>query len=115
MRWFLTNVCVWIAAITLAISVGGNLFQGMVIDPVWTASAPESVQTFTSQTSLVSGVKRFHQNLIYLFGLLCLVASPFLAWNKPTMRKWLLIAAVIYIGILVVTALYFYPMNAVLG
>jgi uncharacterized membrane protein len=115
MRRIAMNVCLWIAVVTVAISVGGNLFQSTVVDPVWSASPPESVEAFVSQTSLVSGVKRFHQSPIYLFGLLCLVASPVLAWNRPAMRKWLLIAAVIYIGIIVVTVLYFYPMNGELG
>jgi uncharacterized membrane protein len=115
MRRIVTNVCLWIAVITIAIGVAGNLFQSTVIDPVWSASPPESVQAFSSSTALVSGVKRFHQNPIYLIGLLCLVASPVLAWNRSSMRKWLLIGAVIYIGIIVVTALYFYPVNAVLG
>jgi len=115
MRALITNICIWIAAVALAISVGGNLFQRTVIDPVWSASPPESVQAFSSETSLVSGLKRFHQNAIYLFGLVCLVASPLLAWNKPAMRKWLLTAAIINVGIILVTALYFYPMNALLG
>ncbi len=115
MRVVATNVCLWIAVVTLAISVGGNLFQMTVVDPVWSSSPPESVQKFTSETSLVSGVKKFHQNPIYLFGLVCLVASPLLAWNRRAMRNWLLIAAAIYIGIVLVTLLYFYPMNHVLG
>ena len=115
MRVLATNVCLWIAVVTLAISVGGNLFQRTVIDPVWSGSPPESVQAFSSETSLLSGMKKFHQNPIYLFGLVCLVASPFLAWNRPAMRNWLLTAAVIYVGIVLVTVLYFYPMNGVLG
>ena len=115
MRVVATNVCLWIAVVTLATSVGGNLFQMTVVDPVWSGSPPESVQRFVSETSLLSGVKKFHQNPIYLFGLVCLVATPFLAWNRPAMRNWLLIAAVIYVGIVLVTLLYFYPMNHVLG
>lgn len=118
MRVLALNICLWIAAITLAISVGGNLFQRTVLDPVWSTSPPDSVQAFSSETSLVAirqGMKRFHQSPTFLFGLACLVASPLLAWNKRAMRNWLLIAAVIYIGIGLVTVLYFYPMNAVLG
>jgi uncharacterized membrane protein len=110
MRPLLTNICLWIAAITLAISVGGNLFQAMVIDPVWSASPPESVKTFAG-TPFLAALKTFHTNPLFLVGLICLLASPFLAWNSPGMRKWLLIAAGCYLLVIFATVLYFWPIN----
>jgi anthrone oxygenase-like protein len=115
MRTLFTNISVWVATVTLAISVGGNLFQMIVIDPAWSASPPESVRSFATGTWFVSGMKRFHTSPIVLPGLLCLLASPLLAWNLPRMRAWLLAAVAIQAGIMLVTLLYFYPMNRVLG
>jgi uncharacterized membrane protein len=115
MRVVAMHICLWIAVVTVAVSVGGNVFQMTVVDPLWNASPPESVQTFSSQTALLSGVKKFHQNPLYLFGLACLLASPFLAWNRPAMRNWLLLGVMMYACIIVVTLLYFYPMNRTLG
>jgi uncharacterized membrane protein len=114
MRFVATTICLWIAVIAVGIGIGGNVFQMMVIDPVWSASPPESVRTFSSGTSFVPRLKRFHTNPFFLIGLVCLIASPFLAWNVPAMRTWLLIAAVIYVAIALTTVLYVWRLNDVL-
>ena len=113
MRAGATTFCLWIAAIALAVSVGGNLFQAIVIDPVWSASPPESVRAFAVSPYLAR-LKMFHTNPLFLFGLVCLLASPFLAWNRPPIRIWLLIAAGCYFAVLLSTLFYFYPINDVL-
>lgn len=110
MRWIATTICLWIAAVTLAVSVGGNLFQAIVIDPVWSASPPESAKSFAS-TPYFGRLKTFHTNPIFAIGLACLLASPFLAWNSPGMRAWLLAAAGCYLLVTLVTLLYFWPIN----
>lgn len=75
MRYIATLICVWMAVITLAVSVGGNIFQMSVVDPVWSASPPESVRTFAA-SPLPERVKRFHLNPLYAIGLICLLAAP---------------------------------------
>src|SRR5438067_13900170 len=100
-----SRVCLWIAAVTLAVSVGGNLYQAIVLDPVWSASPPESLRTFAASPYL-AGVITFHTNPVFLAGLLCLLASPFLAWKVPTMRLWLLIAVGCYFTAILSTILF---------
>jgi anthrone oxygenase-like protein len=112
MRRSATNLCLWIAALTLAVSVGGNLFQAMVIDPVWSASPPESVGLLAPLIGHRLGW--FHGNPIYLGGLVFLFASPFLAWNSPRQRMWLLIAGSSFALVIATTLLYFHPINDVL-
>jgi Anthrone oxygenase len=113
MRTAATTFCVWVAAITLAVSVGGNLFQAVVVDPVWSGSPPESLRTF-AKTPYFERLKTFHTNPLFLVGLACLLAAPVLAWNQPSLRNWLLMAAVLYLVVILGTLLYFYPLNDVL-
>jgi hypothetical protein len=113
MRTLATTFCVWVAAITLAISVGGNLFQAVVVDRVWSGSPPDSVRDFV-QSPYLARVKSFHTNPVFLVGLFCLLASPVLSWNQPVMRIWLLSAAVLSLLVIIATLLYFWPLNDVL-
>jgi len=62
------KICLWLAILAMAISVGGNVFQMVVIDPVWSASPPESVHAFFSGTPFYEAIRRFHQNLSRLVG-----------------------------------------------
>jgi uncharacterized membrane protein len=114
MRFFATTICIWIAIITTAISLGGNIFQMTVIDPIWSGSPPESVRFLASGNPLFEAVKRFHTNLLYRLALVFLLATPFLAWNVPETRKWLLSAVGIYLVIVLGTILYVWPINKAL-
>jgi uncharacterized membrane protein len=114
MRFFATTICLWIAVIATAISLGGNVFQMVVIDPIWSGAPPESVRSLASETPLFKGVKRFHTNPLYAFALVCLLSTPFLAWTIPEARKWLLSAVGIYLVIVLGTILYVWPINKAL-
>ncbi len=106
-------MCLWIAAITLAVSVGANLFQAIVIDPVWSGLPPDSVRAFAG-SPYVARLYLFHTSPLLFVGLLALVASPFLAWNRPEMRVWLLVSLACYAAVAIWTALYFWPLNRLL-
>ena len=103
----------WIGALTLAVNVGGNLFQAVVIDPVWSGNPPESIKAFAASPYL-NQVLIFHRNPFLLMGLLCLLASPFLAWKERAMRRWLLIAVGCYFAVFISTVLFFGPVNQAL-
>jgi uncharacterized membrane protein len=112
MRSLATNVCLWVAVIAVAVGIGGNVFQMVVIDPVWSAAPPESLRSFFSGTRFLAAMARFHaKNPFAFIGLFCLLASPFLGWNVPRLRIWLLTAVGIYVGIVLLTILYIYPIN----
>jgi hypothetical protein len=113
MRFTATAVCLWIAVITVATSVGGNVFQSVVVDPIWSGAPPDSVRAF-ARSSLPTAIARFHLNPLFAIGLLCLLASPALAWNLPALRTWLLVAVAVQAVIVAGTLLYFHPINDVL-
>jgi uncharacterized membrane protein len=110
-------ICLWASMLTLTVSVGGNLFQAVVIDPVWSASPPESLETVgktSSESSIMHGVTLFHQNPISRFGLICLALSPIVGWNDRSIRKWLLAGAIIFAVVFIATVVYFHPLNDML-
>jgi hypothetical protein len=92
MRRSVAEVCLWLAVLTLAISVGGNLFQMVVIDPIWSASPPESVRAFFVGTPFLAALRRFHTHPLLQAGAVCLLAALILNRNVPTLRKWILLA-----------------------
>jgi hypothetical protein len=108
------NICLWIAILAIAISVGGNVFQMMVVDPFWSAAPPESIQAYFADIRHFEALGHFHQNPFFLFGLLCLLASVVLYWNNRAVRRWLLTALIVEALIIVGTIMYVYPINDVL-
>lgn len=113
-RRSVSNTCLWLAVLTMAISVGGNVFQMVVIDPIWSASPPESVRAFFVGTPFLAALRRFHLNPIFLVGEVCLLGTLVLNWKVPTLRKWILLAVGINVLLVLGTILYVYPINDVL-
>jgi hypothetical protein len=113
-RKSIAEICLWVAILAMAISVGGNLFQMSVIDPIWSASPPASVQAYFSDSRHMDALRSFHQNPFFFFGLFCLIGALILQWRNPTLRRWLLMAAVGELLIIAGTVLYVYPINDVL-
>ena len=98
----------------MAISVGSNVFQMVVIDPIWSASPPESVGAFFSGTPFLEAIRGFHQNPFFLVGAVCLLGALILNWKVPTLRKWILLAVGIELLVVLGTIVYVYPINDVL-
>ncbi len=113
-RTIIAAVCLWIAILQAAVSLGGNVFQMVVIDPVWSASPPESTRAFFIGTPYYEALKRFHLSPLLFVGLLCLLGSLALYWNVPVKRNWILLAVGIQLLILIGTVFYVYPINDVL-
>jgi hypothetical protein len=110
----ISTACLWIAILAMTISLGGNLFQMMVVDPLWSAAPPGSVQTYFSNVQHFEALRRFHQNPFFFFGLFCFLASVVFYWNHRNLRRWLLIGFVIEAAIIIGTIFYVYPINDVL-
>ncbi len=62
----------------------------------------------------MDALRRFHQNPFFFFGLFCLIGALILQWRVPTLRRWLLMAAVVELLVIPGTVLYVYPINDVL-
>ena len=114
LRNSISSVCIWIAILSVTIGVGGNLFQMMVVDPLWSVAPPASVQAYFSDVRHFEALLRFHQNPFFFVGLLCHVASIGLYWKTRALRWWLLIALFAKVAVSVGTAFYVYPINDVL-
>jgi hypothetical protein len=97
------NICLWLAILTMAVSVGGNVFQMVVIDPIWSASPPESVRAFFSGTPFLDAIRRFHTNPYFLVGAVGLLGALVLNWKVPTLRKWILLAVGIELIVVLAT------------
>src|SRR5438046_9954238 len=100
------SACIWIAILATTMSVGGNLFQMMVVDPLWSVAPPASGQTYFSDARHFEALRRFHNNPFGFVGLLCLVASIAFSWKTRALRWWLLIALFANVAISVCTILY---------
>jgi len=108
------DVCLWLSIVGMAISVGGQAFQMLVVDPVWTASPPESIRAF-SGTPFPASLTRFHQNPFILVGAVGgLLGALILNWKVPTLRNWILPAVGIEALVILGTYFYVYPINDVL-
>ncbi len=108
------TACIWVVALAVAISVGGNVFQMIVIDPIWSASPPTSLQSYFGDRAHYEALRRFHLNPFFMFALVCLIAAVILQWRAQSLRRWLLTALGIQLVIIVGTVLYVYPINDVL-
>src|SRR6187200_1392246 len=75
LRNSISSVCLWIAILSAVIGVGGNLFQMMVVDPLWSAAPPASVQAYFSDARHFEALRRFHNNPFLSVVLLCHLSS----------------------------------------
>lgn len=107
------GITLWIAVLTVSVSVGANVFQMMVVDPEWSASPPQSIQDFTSRTSFAPRMKRFHTNPVYIVGLLCILASTILGWHTQ-IKYWALASLIFYSIVIAGTLLYVWKLNEVI-
>lgn len=111
LRRILGQACIWIIALTLAVGFGGNVFQMVVVDPVWSASPPASVESYFGDPKGYEALRRFHLNPFFTFAQLCLVAAVILNWQDRLLRRWLLTALITQILIIIGTIVYVYPIN----
>ena len=92
----------------------GTLFQMLVIVPMWSASPPESVREFFTETDYNRTILNFFGPPFMLARTLPLIAALIFAWSRPRHRLHLGIASVCVVAAVVFTVIHVYPINAVL-
>jgi hypothetical protein len=100
-QWSLMLLC-----LSLAASVGGGLYEHIVLTPIWSRSPPSSFAIIQPGTGVP--LQRFWipvHAAITVFILLAL----FLTWNEVGVRRLLLIALASYIVMRVWSGLFFIP------
>jgi len=100
-----TEALLWFFVLSAALISGGNLFDNLVLIPLWAGSPPESVTTWTHGT--VQSSFFFPVGGAYLSASLLLLIF---CWGIPQPdRKWLLMASVSGLLIMVWSVTFFIP------
>jgi hypothetical protein len=73
-----------------AITLGGTIYEAMVIDPAWSAAPPESLSVITGRPHAVNPA-RFWRGL-GPWSALALLGAVIANWSLPGRRKWILIS-----------------------
>ena len=102
------SVILWIVfglALLSGIHVGGAVFDSVVNDPIWTASASAAREWDVEKINPGKFFGRFSP-LLLLLSLTAFIA----AWaSRPRVRPWLLIATTLFMIAVAVTIAYFLP------
>src|SRR5687767_6747642 len=99
--WSLLFLC-----LSMAVALGGGLYEHMVITKLWSKLPPSSFAVIQRGTGVP--LQRFWipvHGAISVF----ILSSLFLTWNDTTVRGLLLIAFVAYVVMRVWSGLYFIP------
>lgn len=113
-RELLVKILLWYNVLSLAIWVGGTVYQMLVIVPMWSAAPPESVTAFFKGTSFMTTIYNFFGPVTQLLRGVPVLLLAIAGWKYASVRPWVLAcAATMAIG-LVMTRAFIYPMNDVL-
>jgi hypothetical protein len=100
-----TQTILWLAVLSAGILLGGSIFEGVVLTPLWAGSLPESVTRWP-----YGGVQsRFFMVVTPLYGLFSLALIVAARWMPRRQRKWALVAGVSGVVVIVATFLFFLP------
>ena len=113
-RELIVKILLWYNVVSLAVWMGGTLYQMIVIVPIWSASPPESLQSFLKGTTFTSHILHFFGPVTQIFRAVPLFALVALAWRYETIRPWVTACAVTLLIGLVMTRVYIYRINDVL-
>jgi hypothetical protein len=104
-RSITAQIVLWLFVLSAGILLGGSIFEGMVLTPLWAGSLPESV-TEWQYGSIQAKFFRIASPLYALFSLALIIASR----RMPSpQRKWAAAAGVCGILVIIATFLFFLP------
>lgn len=107
-------VLLWMTVIGLAIWAGGTLYQMLVIVPMWSASPPDSVRAFFTETDYNRTIFRFFGPPFMVARGVPIALALAAAWHRARHRRWLLVTATCYAFMVLFTLSYVYPINDIL-
>ncbi len=108
LRELAAQMVLYIAIILVAISVGGNFYEILVLDPIWSASPPESVQKFFQGTPYARAMQKFWLSKLAKYSLFFLIGAVVLGWGVPARRLWLVLALCSTAATYALTLLYIF-------
>lgn len=104
-RLSVTQIPLWLFVLSAGILLGGSIFEGVVLTPLWAGSLPESV----TQWQYGSIQSRFFMVATPLYGLFSLALIIASWWMPQPQRRWALVAGLSGIVVIVATSLFFLP------
>ncbi|CAN5635783.1 hypothetical protein BH10ACI3_BH10ACI3_26870 [soil metagenome] len=105
MKRTISLAVVWLFVITTGILLGGSIFEGAVLTPMWSHNLPESVRQW--QHSGAQGP--FFAVATPLFGLFS-VALLALSFGMPRRQKmWSFVAGALGVAVIIMTFTFFLP------
>lgn len=90
----IAQILLYITILLVAISVGGNVYEILVLDPLWSASPPESVRSFFQGTPWAKAMQKFWLSKLAKYSLFFLIGAVGVGWWMPARRLWLVLALV---------------------
>lgn len=105
MKRTFAQAIVWLFVLTAGILLGGSIFEGVVLTPMWSNNLPDSVRQWQHggvQTS-------FFAVATPLYGLLSLMLIAFAFGMPVKQKKWSLVAGLVGIAVIVMTFAFFLP------
>jgi hypothetical protein len=108
----LFNFFIWWSVIGSSIWIGGTIYMMLVINPQWSCNPPDSVKFFFGQTGFAKYIWNFFgPPFMILRTLLPQVGALLLGWYSVSHRKYLLIALLCSLIVIIFTLIYVYPIN----
>jgi hypothetical protein len=71
------------------INIGGNVYEMLVLTPLWTASPPESVRKFFEGSGMARAIQKFWLSKLAKYSLFVLLGAVAAGWGMPDRRWWL--------------------------
>ncbi|MFN7999529.1 MAG: anthrone oxygenase family protein [Acidobacteriota bacterium] len=99
------QIALWLFVMSAGILLGGSIFEGVVLTPLWAGALPESViqwQYGSIQTKFFA----IATPLYALFSVALTIASR---WMPHQQRRWAFVAGLCGVFVVVVTFLFFVP------
>ncbi len=113
-REFVAQFLLYLIIALVGISVGGNVYEMLVLDPLWSASPPDSVRKFFKGTPFARAMQKFWLSKLAKYSLFVLLAAVVAAWNEPARRLWLVAAVVALAVQYLLTIPYIFPRKKLL-
>lgn len=101
-----TKWCLVLLCFASAVALGGGIYESVVLNPLWSASAPASFAVIQPDTGVP-----LQQFWIPVHGAITLfyIAALVLTWRDRTLRRWMLTGMASYLVMRTWSWLYFIP------
>jgi hypothetical protein len=113
-RELVAQSLLYLLIVLVGINIGGNVYEMLVLDPLWSASPPDSVQNFFKDTPFARAMQKFWLSKLAKYSLFVLLGAVIAAWSIPGRRGWLTAAVLATAVNYALTILYIFPRKKIL-